>query len=98
VVDVLETGDFFGERCLTGNALRLAMVSALAKCVIARISKADFTRVIHEEPTFAELFISHLFARFLHRRQNNECSSICIVAFLNGSRIPPPPLRGRAFS
>jgi CRP-like cAMP-binding protein len=61
VVAVLGTGDFFGERCLTGNALRLATVSALAKCVIARISKADITRVIHEEPTFAELFISHLF-------------------------------------
>jgi hypothetical protein len=29
----------------------------------------------------------------LHRRQNKECSSICIVAFLDGSRIPPPPLR-----
>jgi CRP/FNR family cyclic AMP-dependent transcriptional regulator len=63
VVAVLGTGDFFGERCLTGNALRLAMVSALAKCVIARISKGDITRVIHEEPTFAELFISHLLAR-----------------------------------
>jgi CRP/FNR family cyclic AMP-dependent transcriptional regulator len=63
VVAVLGTGDFFGERCLTGNALRLATVSALAKCVIARISKVDITRVIHEEPTFAELFISHLLAR-----------------------------------
>jgi CRP/FNR family cyclic AMP-dependent transcriptional regulator len=63
VVAVLGTGDFFGERCLAGNALRLATVSALAKCVIARISKADITRVIHEEPTFAELFISHLLAR-----------------------------------
>jgi CRP/FNR family transcriptional regulator, cyclic AMP receptor protein len=31
--------------------------------VIARISKADITRVIHEEPAFAELFISHLLAR-----------------------------------
>jgi CRP/FNR family cyclic AMP-dependent transcriptional regulator len=31
--------------------------------VIVRISKADITRVIHEEPAFAELFISHLLAR-----------------------------------
>ena len=28
-----------------------------------RIAKADITRVIHEEPTFAELFIAHLLAR-----------------------------------
>jgi CRP/FNR family cyclic AMP-dependent transcriptional regulator len=63
VVAVLETGDFFGERCLAGHALRLATVSALTKCVIVQISKADITRVIHEEPAFSELFISHLLAR-----------------------------------
>ena len=63
VVALLGTGDFFGEGCLAGEALRLATVSAMTKCVIARISKADISRVIHEEPTFAELFISHLLAR-----------------------------------
>jgi CRP/FNR family transcriptional regulator, cyclic AMP receptor protein len=63
VVAVLGTGDFFGERCLAGHVLRLATVSAMTKCVIARISKVDITRVIHEEPAFAELFISHLLAR-----------------------------------
>ena len=63
VVALLETGDFFGEGCLAGETLRLATVSAITKCVIARISKADITRVIHEEPAFAELFISHLLAR-----------------------------------
>jgi CRP/FNR family transcriptional regulator, cyclic AMP receptor protein len=63
VVALLGTGDFFGEGCLAGEALRLATVSAMTNCVIARISKADITRVIHEEPAFAELFISHLLAR-----------------------------------
>ena len=63
VVAVLGAGDFFGEGCLAGEALRLSTVSALTKCVIARISKAEITRVIHEEPAFAELFISHLLAR-----------------------------------
>jgi CRP/FNR family cyclic AMP-dependent transcriptional regulator len=63
VVAILEAGDFFGEGCLAGEALRLSTVSALTICVIARISKADITRVIHEEPAFAELFISHLLAR-----------------------------------
>jgi hypothetical protein len=28
-----------------------------------RITKADITRVIHDEPAFAELFIAHLLAR-----------------------------------
>ena len=63
VVALLGSGDFFGEGCLAGEAIRLSTVSTLNKCVIARISKADITRVIHEEPTFAELFISHLLAR-----------------------------------
>ena len=63
VVALLEAGGFFGEGCLAGEALRLSTVSALTKSVIARISKGDITRVIHEEPAFAELFIAHLLAR-----------------------------------
>jgi CRP/FNR family transcriptional regulator, cyclic AMP receptor protein len=63
VVALLGTDDFFGEGCLAGEALRLSTVSTLTKCVIARISKAAIARVIHEEPAFAELFISHLLAR-----------------------------------
>jgi CRP/FNR family transcriptional regulator, cyclic AMP receptor protein len=63
VVALLEAGDFFGEGCLTGQPLRLSTVSTMTECVIVRIAKADITRVIHEEPAFAELFISHLLAR-----------------------------------
>ena len=63
VVALLDAGNFFGEGCLAGEALRLSTVIALTKCTIARISKADITRVIHEEPAFAELFIAHLLAR-----------------------------------
>src|ERR1700722_18714077 len=63
VVAILGAGDFFGEGSLAGEALRLSTDSALTKSVIARISKADITRVIHEEPTFAELFIAHLLSR-----------------------------------
>jgi CRP-like cAMP-binding protein len=63
VVALLGPGDFFGEGCLTGQSLRLATVVAMTNCVIVRISKTDITRVIHEEPAFAELFIAHLLAR-----------------------------------
>ena len=63
VVALLGTGNFFGEGCLTGQPLRLSTVSAMTECVIVRITKADITRVIHEEPAFAELFIAHLLAR-----------------------------------
>jgi CRP/FNR family cyclic AMP-dependent transcriptional regulator len=63
VVAIQGAGDFFGEGSLAGEVLRLSTVAALTKCVIARISKVDITRVIHEEPAFAELFIAHLLAR-----------------------------------
>jgi CRP/FNR family cyclic AMP-dependent transcriptional regulator len=63
VVAVLGADDFFGEGCLTGQPLRLSTVSAMTECVIVRIAKSDITRVIHEEPAFAELFISHLLSR-----------------------------------
>src|ERR1700726_3333808 len=53
VVALLGTGDFFGEGCLTGQSLRLATVSAMAKCVIVRITKAEITRVIQVAPAFA---------------------------------------------
>jgi CRP-like cAMP-binding protein len=63
VIALLGSDDFFGEGCLAGQPLRLATLSAMTHCVIVRIAKADITRVIHDEPAFAELFISHLLAR-----------------------------------
>ncbi len=63
VVAVFGTGDFFGERCLAGQARRFATVSAITECTITRIPKAKIIEVIYKEPAFAELFISHLLAR-----------------------------------
>jgi CRP/FNR family cyclic AMP-dependent transcriptional regulator len=63
VVAVLGPGDFFGEGCLAGQILRLATVAALTECAITRMPKAEIVSVIHTEPAFAELFISHLLAR-----------------------------------
>ena len=63
VVGLFGAGDFFGEGCLGGEALRLATTAALTDSVIVRMSKETIIRVIHEEPAFAELFISHLLAR-----------------------------------
>ena len=63
VVAVLGAGDFFGEGCLGGQVLRLATVTTLTECAITRMPKAEIVSVIHTEPAFAELFISHLLAR-----------------------------------
>jgi CRP/FNR family cyclic AMP-dependent transcriptional regulator len=68
VVALFGAGDFFGEGCLRGETLRLAAVSAMTECVIVRMPKENIIRVIHEEPAFAEMFISHL----LHRNSRVE--------------------------
>ena len=63
VVAILSAGDFFGEGCLARQVRRLATVRTMTDCVLARMAKAGITRLIHREPAFAELFISHLLAR-----------------------------------
>jgi CRP/FNR family cyclic AMP-dependent transcriptional regulator len=63
VIAILGTGDFFGEGCLTAQSLRMATVTTMMECEIMRLEKAAIIRVIHEEPTFAEMFMSHLLTR-----------------------------------
>jgi CRP/FNR family cyclic AMP-dependent transcriptional regulator len=63
VVAILGPGDFFGEGCLARQVRRLATVRTMTECVLARMAKTDINRLIHREPAFAELFISHLLAR-----------------------------------
>jgi CRP/FNR family cyclic AMP-dependent transcriptional regulator len=63
VVALLGVGDFFGEGCLAAQPRRMATASAMTDCLITRMAKADVVRVIHEQPAFSELFISHLLAR-----------------------------------
>jgi CRP/FNR family transcriptional regulator, cyclic AMP receptor protein len=53
-VDLHGDGEFFGEGCLTGQPLRLAMVAAVTECVIMRLDKAAIVRVLHDEPKFSD--------------------------------------------
>ena len=63
VVALHEKGDFFGEGCLTGQPRRLATVTAITASEIMRLDKATMVRVLHDEPKFSQLFMSHLLAR-----------------------------------
>jgi CRP/FNR family cyclic AMP-dependent transcriptional regulator len=63
VVALHGKGDFFGEGCLTGQPLRLATVRAVNDVEVMRFDNAAIQRVLHEEPEFSELFISHLLSR-----------------------------------
>lgn len=63
VVAILGPGEFFGEGCLIGQPLRLATAKAMTASKIMHVNKAEMVRVLHAEPAFGELFITHLLTR-----------------------------------
>jgi CRP-like cAMP-binding protein len=63
VVGILGPGEFFGEGCLIGQPLRLATAKAMIESQVVRVSKVEMVHVLHAEPSFAELFMTHLLTR-----------------------------------
>jgi CRP-like cAMP-binding protein len=63
VVAILRDGDFLGEGCLAGQLVRMATAVAISECTIAKVNKAVVVRLLHEEPSFADLFMAHLLSR-----------------------------------
>jgi CRP/FNR family transcriptional regulator, cyclic AMP receptor protein len=63
VVGVLGAGEFFGEGCLVGQPVRLAAAMAMTESTIMRVEKSQMVRVLHEQPTFGELFLSYVLTR-----------------------------------
>jgi CRP/FNR family cyclic AMP-dependent transcriptional regulator len=63
VVALLQSGDFFGEGCMGGQAFRVTSAVAMTECRIARLEKDVVIRTLHEQTKFAEFFIAYLLAR-----------------------------------
>jgi CRP/FNR family transcriptional regulator, cyclic AMP receptor protein len=63
VVALLGAGDFLGEGCLAGQKVRMSAAIAIEESTIVRMEKADVIRLLHEEPTFSELFLKYLLSR-----------------------------------
>jgi CRP/FNR family transcriptional regulator, cyclic AMP receptor protein len=63
VVAILEPGQFFGEGCMNGHALRIATTTTMEDCLITVITKAAMIAAIHDEPQFSELFMAYLLTR-----------------------------------
>jgi CRP/FNR family cyclic AMP-dependent transcriptional regulator len=63
VVAILESGQFFGEGCMNGYALRIATTTAMEDCLITAITKAAMIVALHDEPKFSELFMAYLLTR-----------------------------------
>src|SRR5690348_5256028 len=63
VIGILHQGDFFGEGCLAKKGLRISTATAFHPSTIARVAKQTLVSMIHADPAFAKLFISHLLVR-----------------------------------
>src|SRR5258708_6513181 len=63
VVAILGPDEFCGEGCLAGQQRRMATATAMAECEIMRLEKSAIVLILHEEPTFSEMFVAHLLAR-----------------------------------
>ena len=63
VVAILEPGQFFGEGCMNGHALRISTTTAMDNCLITSITKAAMIAAIHDEPKFSEMFMAYLLTR-----------------------------------
>jgi CRP/FNR family transcriptional regulator, cyclic AMP receptor protein len=62
-IGILSEGDFFGESCLTGQALRLCSATAMTDCSVMRIDKKFMMEVLHREHAFSDLFVAYLLTR-----------------------------------
>ena len=63
VIALLGPDEFVGEGCLIGQPKRLTTASAMTECQTMRVAKAEIQRVLQDEPTFSQMFVSHILAR-----------------------------------
>ena len=63
IVAILEPGDFFGEGCLAGQLVYMATATARENATLVRLDKQAMIDILHNEPTFSELFLAYLLAR-----------------------------------
>jgi CRP-like cAMP-binding protein len=63
VVAMLGPGQFFGEGCLAGQALRMGTATTSAPTVILRISKEQMSELLHKQHDMSDRFIAHLLTR-----------------------------------
>jgi CRP/FNR family cyclic AMP-dependent transcriptional regulator len=65
VVAMLGPGDFFGEGALTGQPIRIGAATATTATTVLVIEKGAMLRLLRDEATFSERFISYMLERNL---------------------------------
>jgi CRP/FNR family transcriptional regulator, cyclic AMP receptor protein len=63
VVAMLGPGEFFGEGCLAGQALRMGSATAITPSTILLVDKEAMVQLLHKQHAMSDRFISHMLAR-----------------------------------
>ena len=63
VVAMLGPGDFFGEGCLAGQAVRMGSATAMTPSTILLVGKKKMVGLLHRQHAMSDRFISHMLAR-----------------------------------
>jgi CRP/FNR family cyclic AMP-dependent transcriptional regulator len=63
VVAMFGPGDFFGEGCMAGQAIRMGTATAITATTVMVIDKAEMLRVLHAEQELSDHFIAYMLAR-----------------------------------
>jgi CRP/FNR family cyclic AMP-dependent transcriptional regulator len=63
VVAMLGPGDFFGEGCLAGQAVRVGSATAITPSVILLVAKEKMVRLLHRQHGMSDRFIAHMLSR-----------------------------------
>ena len=64
VIGMVEPGQFFGESSLVaGHPLRMASATSMGHSTVLRFEKESVVHLLHENPEFADRFVSYALAR-----------------------------------
>jgi CRP/FNR family cyclic AMP-dependent transcriptional regulator len=63
IIAILQRGNFFGEGCLAGQALRICTARSIGQSNVIRLQKESTVRTLKRDPQFARLFVRYLLSR-----------------------------------
>jgi CRP-like cAMP-binding protein len=63
VVAILGPGDFFGEGCMAGQAVRMGTATAISPSTVLLIAKTEMFKVLHEQHDLSDRFIHFMLSR-----------------------------------
>src|SRR6202158_4324525 len=63
VVAILGPGDFLGEGCMAGQAVRMEAATAITATTVLDIEKTEMLRVLHAEHELSDRFLSYMLTR-----------------------------------